>query len=104
MFRQYNLTLDGTAQSLADAIVPAPLTVEENLRDIILQPDDGASNPFFFGDENVTLAVYAFRLEGGATPPLPFSVGHFSTGPLKLGDLWVIGTADEILNIGVIPY
>ena len=103
-FRHYNLTLGAAAQRLSDAL-PAtdPVDVEDiGLRELQLQADDGNSNPIFIGGNNtVTAAAHGIRIPTptAGVPDPPIRLGGFDSGPLKLGKIWVIGTAGEILNI-----
>lgn len=76
------------------------------LQGLILQPDDGATGPLFIGDASVNgTTQYMFRLNAptGGAPPVPLVVPlpGFSIG--MLSNLYVIGTAGDILRVTAIP-
>ena len=104
--RQYQLTLSGAAQSLTDAIATDLSLLSETdrnpvFRSLSLQADDGNSNPVFCGaDSAVSAANHGFRIPTPVTaiPELPYVIN----GPGHVGDVWVLGTADEKLNIFVV--
>ena len=115
MFLDSYVALTGVAQNLGDeifgglaALYPDIEQVRQiALRTLILQPDGGNSDPIYVGgDANVGAAKYAFRLEGAVTtiPPAPFILGEHETGPMKPKDFWVLGTAGEILHVGIVPF
>ncbi len=73
---------------------------------LIIQPDDGATNPFFVGDENVDASTtYWWRVNApaGGVPPVPFTILLANVGFCQLSQLHAIGTAGEILRVTVIP-
>lgn len=110
----YTLTLSGAAQSLlAAATAEAPTTqagatANIPLRALILQPDGGNGAPIYLGSDNtVTTTSYGVRLELGAAgvPPAALNLGPYAgSGPLKLSDFWVIGTAAQKLHLLAIPF
>ncbi len=107
-FRQYNLTLDGTAQALSVALpgIEDPSIENIGFRQIKLQADDGNSNPIFIGDSEVTAAVHGLfiPLPPANVPAPPENFGDFGAGSLKLSEIFALGTAGEILNIIGITY
>ncbi len=102
-FRQFNLTLDGTAQALSVALPGVEDLSIENIgfRQLKLQADDGNSNPIFIGDSEVTVDIYGLflPLPPGNVPGLSEDLGPFEAGPVKLSEIFAIGTSGEILNI-----
>jgi hypothetical protein len=53
------------------------------------------------GATGLTTTSYAFSLPSTGTL---ISVGGFETGAVKLSDIYAVGTANDKLYIGVIPY
>ena len=101
MLRQYNLTLDGTAQPLSDALPTQLIRDNPAFREVFLQADDGASAAMFIGDADVTAAVHGIRIAAPAAgvPDRPIALGPYTSGAIHLNEIYVIGTADDILNI-----
>lgn len=102
-FRQYNLTLTAAAQPLSNALPALEDEVVENVgfRQLKLQADDGNSNIIFVGDSEVSLTSFAFCLPSPpGNVPLPTeNLGPFEAGPIKLSEIFAIGTVGEVLNI-----
>lgn len=100
---QFNLTLDGTAQALSDALPGVEDVSIENVgfRELKFQADDGNSNPIFLGDSEVTAAIHAIfiPLPPTSIPGPPITLGPYEAGPLKLSEIFAIGTDGEVLNI-----
>jgi hypothetical protein len=99
--RQYQLTLDGSAQQLTDAITGNESGDSWNgdpLCEIDLQADDGNSNPIFVGgDAGVTAASHGVRIPAPASgvPSPPYRL----PGKRNPSSVWVIGTSAEKLNV-----
>jgi hypothetical protein len=101
--RQYQLTLNASAQRLSTVIAAgggAGDAIDGNplCEWIDLQADDGNSNPIFVGaDSGVSAANHGVRIptpaSGVPSPP------YRTEGPKRLGDVWVIGTNNEKLNV-----
>jgi hypothetical protein len=103
-FKQYVVTLSGSAERLSTALSltsPTP-----GLRHISLQPGAAGTNPIYVGDANVSASNYAVRLAApsGSVPPAPYIIEGYESGPIRLSDFYVIGTATEVLHIGVVEY
>lgn len=99
----YTLTLTGAAQQLssvlADPTVGGPN--DEPLESLLLQPDGGNGNPIFVGGSSaVSSTLFGVRLAigTGGVPPDPLKLEP-TMGPLRLSDLWVIGTATQKLHL-----
>jgi hypothetical protein len=89
----------------AIALLPAGMK-DVQIQGLIIQPDDGATNPFFIGGSDVAVTTpYWFRINApaGGVPPVPFVLEFPQTGLGQLSQLYVIGTAGEILRVTVIP-
>lgn len=113
MIQHFNLTLTGAPQNLLTAATPATgtsvaaQTANRPLRAIHLQAAGANSGAIFVGDDaQVSSTDYGVRIPVPATsvPAAPFSFGDFESGPLKLQDVWVIGTGDDVLHILTVPY
>jgi len=97
-----------TIPSPAAAISLLPANMKDfQIAGFILQPDDGATNPMFVGDAAVAaVGPYMFRLNApaGGVPPAPVVYAHGGgTGICQASQLYVIGTAGEILRGALIP-
>lgn len=68
---------------------------------VILQGDDGNSNPAFVGDNGMaTDGSEGIRLHNSATVAEKLTLGPFSGGdPIDLRDLSIVGTEGEIVNV-----
>jgi len=110
-FKAYKLTLTGVAQRLSDAYaVPGPDTsvafvaADIPLRMVTFQALTAVAAPIYVGDSAlVSATVHGFRVDPTDTQQ-PFPLGPFDCGPIKLSDFWVLGTANDVLMIGAIPY
>lgn len=110
-FQHYNLTITAAARRLSDALtIPpgAPLAaMDVPLRAITLQGNTDSAAMHIGGDNTVSATVWGVRIPAaaGGIPAAPITFGPFSnSGPIKLSDFWVFGTANDILHISVIPY
>lgn len=122
----YTLTLNGAAQQLITAVPAAtgghgvPLAVDGPVvggaydvpfRTLSLQPDAanagviyvaGAGSGMNAGSgSGVSSSKYGFRLEVpvSSIPAPPYILGEYPSGPIKLSDIWVIGTNGDKLHI-----
>jgi hypothetical protein len=101
MTRHYDLTLDGTAQSLS-AVLAAGEDDHPLLR-VYLEGDDGNSNPIFVGADNTVSATsYGTRLPAPAAAEPLTERRDFTGVKLHLSDFWVLGTDTEVLHIFVV--
>lgn len=105
-FEHYTLTLAGTStiKTLADAVGSNPKVFA-----VWVQAAPGNSNPIYIGGLNaaVSTANYAVYIPAPATriPAAPFSLGDvFPYGALDLAAIRVIGTNNEKLQIGIVPF
>lgn len=99
--RMYNLTVTATAQPLSAALANTTRggVNDEACRQIILSMDTADC---FIGDSTVTTSVYGKKLfvDTASTEQLVF--GPFESGPIKLSDLYVVGTSGK-LHILTVP-
>lgn len=112
-FKAYQLTLSGVAQQLSLAYglgaQPSPVTsafaaADIPLRQVTFQALTAVAAIIYVGDSNlVSATVHGFRIDPTDTQQ-PFTLGPFDSGPVKLSDFWVVGTANDVLMIGAVPY
>ena len=114
-FRHYNLTLDGNIQRLSSVLANSEVggPDDESLRVIQLQMQGDSAGPLFVGGApkvgttvTLTSTDHGFRLEPGAAgvPAAPYLLGEFETGPIRLSDVYVLGTDSEVLHISVLGF
>lgn len=103
----YSLTLNGSAQRLSSVLSDTTVGGKDDIsiRQLILQGHHANTARVFVGDDaSVSGTDYGFYLPIPTDSPLPVSVGPFETGPVRLSNFWVIGTNNEVLKIGIIPF
>lgn len=109
--RSYTLTLTGAAQRLSQVLPTgggnADPTGGEDLpfRQLRLQADPANANVVYVGDSSAVSAT----AHGGSLDPTEASaqvlvLGPFPTGPLRLSDLWVLGTNTQRLMVLGVPF
>ena len=102
--RAYTLAVTAVAKPLSQAIPTDPSRGgprDEAMRQILLSMDTAVA---FIGDSSVTTTVYGVEIWIAAAGVfLPVSIGPFDAGPVKLSDLYVIGTSGT-LHILAIPF
>lgn len=110
-FRTYTLTLTGVAQRLSDVygdgLGVADARHDIPYRQLLFQAVDANTHNVFFGmDKTVSGTNFGFHLDQPSPniihPPIGF--GPFEAGPIKLGDVWVLGTNGEQITIAGIPF
>lgn len=104
--RQYVLTLSGSAQQLSTVFAAAEKESNPDGPAIIgytLQPSSSNANPIWLGSSAVAANVAAVRLSSATAgvPPAPYVREFSGSFPVKLGDLWALGTNGEKLHIGI---
>lgn len=95
------LTLTGAAQSLLSAFGVGDQAGEDPACSFIsLQPGPANGNPVGVGGPSVAAADYGVRLpaSAGGVPPAPY-IFPGAHGPVRLGTVYVVGTAGEKLHI-----
>lgn len=105
MFKQLVLTLDATSQRLSDAFGDG-VGVINAAKDIpcttlTLQSLKTNTNDILIGDSSLTAALHAFRIDATDTQP-PLILTSVEGAPLKVSDLFALGTAGEKLLIGMV--
>ena len=83
-----------TIGSAATAVSATALNVSA----VILQGDDGNSNPAFVGDSTVA-ATNGIRLHNSATVPEKLTLGPHAANNINLADLYIAGTQNEKVNV-----
>lgn len=106
--RDYTLTLTGVAQNLRTVLTNTEKggPQDEAYRQIILAQDPGNSAVIYVGASSaVSSTLHGFSLDPTqATAQDKISIGPFNDGPVKLSEIWVLGTNNEKLHIFGIPY
>ena len=97
--RHYNLTITAVAQPLSNALSPTTRggQSDEAYRHLILTTETDC----FIGASGVTTSVYGFKLFAQTATTVPIEIGPFDTGPVKLSDLYVIGTSGTLHILGI---
>lgn len=105
--RDFTLTLNGAAQRLSTvlAVTEPGGSRDEAYRQLMLQADPANAAAVYVGSSNaVSAASHGFSLDPTqATAPV-LVIGPFETGPVKLSEIWVLGTNTEKLHIFGIPF
>ena len=106
--RDFTLTLNGSAQRLSTVLADTQPggTRDEAYRQIVLAADPANTAAVFVGaSSSVTSSNFGFSLDPTqATAKDRESIGPFNDGPIKLSEIWVIGTNNEKLHIFGVPY
>ncbi len=112
MVTHYTLTLSGAAQRLSQVYASgannAQPSVAEDIpfRQVIVQADPANGAVVYLGASAAVSATnHGASLDPTqATAQDRVSLGPFSSGPLKLSDLWVLGTASQRVMVLAVPY
>jgi hypothetical protein len=98
--RNYQLTITAAPQRLSAALPDTERggKQDEACRQILLQTE---TDCFIGASSAMTTSIYGFKLLSATTTPVP--IGPFPDGPVKLSDIFVIGTSG-VLHIFTIPY
>lgn len=107
-FRHYALTLTGVAQRLSTVLTNTEVGGPQDVacRQIILAADPANTAVVYIGgSSSVSSTSHAFSLDPTqATAKDRETIGPFDAGPVKLSEVWAIGTADQRLMIGIVEY
>lgn len=101
--RHFNFTIGAVRKRLSDVYgvgTPVGGALDIPYRQILIQSEVDA----FVGGALVTTTDYGFwitSVSNGTNSVMP--LGPFESGPIKLSDLWVVGTAG-LIHIIAIPY
>lgn len=113
MVRHFVLTLTtGTPKRLSDVLGAAE---DSQMAGLWLQPRSTNAGAVYIGTDNtITSTSYGVRIPAASAgePPAPFSLGDFSRGgtghgsksPIKLSELWALGTSGDFLHILALYY
>ena len=101
--RDFTLTVTAVAQRLSVAIptvagAPGP---DEAYRQLVLTAE--TADCFIGASSALTTTNFGFKLFVAAATTIPLGIGPFDAGPIKLSDIWVIGTSGKLHIFGV-PY
>lgn len=99
--RHYTLAITAAAQRLSNALSPTTRggSADEAFRQVRLT----ASTDCFIGGADVTTTAYGQKLFAEAATTVPCDIGPFPDGPVKLSDLFVVGTSGTLYILGI-PY
>jgi hypothetical protein len=113
MYIQALLTLTGSAQKLSTATgVYKAGGISTNAalgniacREIHIQPAGANNDVVKFGDTNISSTLYSFQLPPGDSENLPcppMVMGPYGNDVVKLGDIYALGTLNEVVHIGLV--
>lgn len=115
MFKTYQVTIPaGGVARCSDAYGLNTLASDYNRefakadipqRQLTFQVRRAGSNAMYIGDTaSVSANIHGFALDATDTV-LPVILGPFGeSGPMKLSDFYVAGTAGDVLVIGAVPF
>lgn len=99
--RSYSLTLSASAKRVSDVYGGAAgvrnAATDIPYRQVLLQATGADA---YLGDSNAVNSTTGMKVTAGAAPT---TIGPFESGPIKLSDLWGIGTGATLQILGV-PY
>ncbi len=106
MIQDVTLTLSGVAQQLVAPDGAPPFgssgKLDNAMRTITLQADPANAHVVYVGGSSAvssTLYGIILPLPPSSIPAVPVVIGAYDSGPIKLSDIWVIGTAGEKLHV-----
>lgn len=110
MVRSYALTLTGAIQRLSDVYGDGAGVINAvndiPYRTLVLQGAKAGADVFVGGD-NLALTLsstkFGVRLDPTAAAP-PVVLGGYDMGPLKLSDIYVLGTNTQIMTVLGVPF
>lgn len=109
--KSYSLTLNGSAQRLSQVLASGANNADPDkaedvpFRQLRLQADPANANVVYVGDSvAVSASAHGASLDPTEASAYPLILGPFPTGPLRLSDLWVVGTNAQRLMILGIPF
>lgn len=115
MFKTYQVTIPASGVArCSDAYGLNPLAsnyateftkADIPQRQLTFQVRRNATNPMYIGDTSAVSAnVHGFALDPTDTVLPVVLGGGYDSGPMKLSDFYVAGTAGDVLVIGAIPF
>lgn len=98
--RDYTLTITAAAQRLSSVLADTQPggTRDEAFRQLILQAD---TDCFIGASSGVTTTTYGTKIFAATASTAPLTIGAFDGGPIKLSDLYVIGTSGKLHILGL---
>lgn len=105
-FKHYELTLTGAAQRLSSVLANVAVGGPDDkpLAFVTLQLAADASGACFVGDVDVSATSWGQRIPVPVSsipaPPLYLEAGYGAA--IKLSDVYVFGTANDVLHIGTL--
>ncbi len=98
--RDFTLTITAAAQKLSSALANTERggAQDEAYRQIILTCE---TDCFIGASSSLTTSTYGYKLFAATNATMPLVIGPFDAGPVKLSDLWVIGTSGKLHILGV---
>lgn len=111
MVKSYTLTLSGSAQRLSQVLPTGANNAQPHpsedwpLHQLIVQADPANAAVVYLGGDSTLSATNA----GAALDPTQataqdrITLGPFGVGPIKLSDVWVLGTAAQRLFVLTVP-
>jgi len=98
MVKDFTLTITAAAQRLSSVLATPAVGGADDIpyRQLLLTTE---TDCFLGGSSALTTSNYGVKLASAQT--LPVVIGPFETGPVKLSDLWVIGTSGKLHILGV---
>jgi hypothetical protein len=108
MVKDFTLTLTGVAQRLSTVLADPTVGGKDDIpfRQIILCQDPANAAVIYVGSSSaITSTNFGFSLDPTeATAKDRESIGPFEAGPVKLSDLWVLGTNAQKLHVLGVPF
>lgn len=103
MFRPFNITMTGSAQRLS-TLMSLTSELDVPIRALVMQPAGANAGVIYVGDASVSSTDYAFRLEAATAgiPPAPFILGETPNGTFRLSEIYIVGSNNEVLHVGII--
>jgi hypothetical protein len=104
-YAHYVATVTGAAQRLS-TLLDLDAAEDVPFEHLTMQADGANGNPIFIGGPGVSATSYASRIPASAAgvphwPPLWFEL---TARPVKLSEIFVMGTVGEKLHIGGFPW
>lgn len=105
--RDYSLTLTGVAQRLSSVLANTEVggPNDEGFRQLLFSADPANTAAIYVGSSSsVSSSAHGFSLDPTQASQQPVALGPFERGPIKLSEIWVIGTNNEKLHLFGVPY
>lgn len=105
-FRHFALTLTGAAQRLSSVLTPTTPGGEADAgcRQILLAADPTNTAVVYIGSATLSATSHGFSLDPTQASQGPVSIGPFDSGPVRLSELYALGTNNERLMIAIVEF